>query len=480
MVSSFGLLIGGAEVPSLSGATFDSLDPSSGEVVATCAQAGRDDVDAAVAAAGAAWPDWAQRSAADRGSVLQAVSTAILANAEDLSRLEARDCGKVMSQARHDVHLAARYFSFFGGVVSALHGEQLPLGADVLNVVTREPHGVCAQINAWNFPLNMAARSLAPALAAGNTVVVKTAELAPATTAVLGRLLTEVGLPPGVVNVVHGTGSGAGAALSGHPDVDLITFTGSVATGRIVATSAAANVTPCVLELGGKSPTIVFDDADVGEVADRLAEGFVEANGQSCDLPSLALVQSAVHDEFVERLVTRLQKVSVGPPLADADVGPLISERQRARVESYVDGALRDGARAAFGPGRPTDPALARGWYVNPTVLVDVRPEMAIAREEVFGPVLGVIPFRDEDDAIRLAGSSGYGLAAFVWSRDVGRGLRVARRVRAGQVYVNCFQSGDSVATPFGGFGASGYGREKGFEALRTYTRTKNLCVSMR
>ena len=240
-----------------------------------------------MASARRAWPAWAERSATERGDLLHALAAAVRENADELAALEARDCGKVLSQARDDVRLAARYLSFFGGVVAALHGEELPLGGDVLNVVSREPHGVCAQINAWNFPVNMAARSVAPALAAGNTVVVKTPELAPVSTALLGRLATEVGFPPGVLNVVHGSGTVAGAALSGHPDVDHVTFTGSVATGRKVATSAAANVTPCVLELGGKSPTLVFGDADVADVAERLAEGFLEANGQSCR-PSVA------------------------------------------------------------------------------------------------------------------------------------------------------------------------------------------------
>lgn len=480
MVSSFGLLIDGIEAPSRSGSMFESVDPSTGEVVATLAAATPSDVDAAVTAASAAGRQWAEASASERGELLLDLAAAVRENADDLATLEARDCGKVLSQARADVGLAARYLAFFGGVAAALHGEQLPLGADVLNVVSREPHGVCGQINAWNFPINMAARSIGPALAAGNTVVVKTPELAPVTTAVLGRLATQVGLPRGVLNVVHGSGPEVGAALSGHPGVDHLTFTGSVATGREVAASAAANVTPCVLELGGKSPTIVFADADVADVAERLADGFLEANGQSCDLPSLALVQADVHDELVDRLVTKLQKVRVGPALEDGDLGPLISRRQRERVEGYVDGALRDGARAAFGGGRPQDPALADGWYVEPTVLVGVTPDMAVAREEVFGPVLSVLPFEDEDHAVQLTTHSGYGLAAFVWTRDGTRGLRVARRVRAGQVYVNCFSSGDSVMTPFGGFGSSGYGREKGFEALRTYTRTKNLCIAAR
>ncbi|MFI2666883.1 aldehyde dehydrogenase family protein [Micromonospora carbonacea] len=480
-MTTFGLLIDGTETAASAGERFASHDPATGEVVGWFARAREADVQAAVASARAAYEDvWRDVSATERGRLLQEVARRIRGQAEDLAVAEARDCGKVLTQARSDVAVAARYFEFFGSAATALHGEQIPVGPDVVDFTTREPHGVCAQINAWNFPLNMAARSLAAALAAGNTTVLKTPELAPYNTAVLGRIVTEAGLPPGVVNIVHGFGAEAGAALSSHPDVDLVTFTGSVGTGRAVAASAAANVTPCVLELGGKSPTVVFPDADLDEVADQLARGFVEANGQSCDLPSLAVVHADVHDEFVDRLVRRVEKFTVGPGVDDPDVGALISEQQRARVEAYVAGAVEQGVRVLTGGGRPGRTDLDSGWFVEPTVLVDVTPGMTVATEEIFGPVLSVVQFATEDEAVAIANGTAYGLAAFVWTRDLGRGMRMTRRIRAGQVYLNCFTSGDSPMIPFGGVKRSGYGREKGFEALRTYTQVKNICIFTR
>ncbi|MEV0809790.1 aldehyde dehydrogenase family protein [Micromonospora sp. NPDC050200] len=480
-MNTFGLLINGKEIEASAGAHFASYDPATGEVVGQFARARAADVMAAVSSARAAYEDvWRDVSATERGRLLQEVARRIRSQAERLAIDEARDCGKVLSQARNDVAVAVRYFEFFGSVATALHGEQIPVGPDVIDFTVREPYGVCAQINAWNFPLNMAARSLAAALAAGNTVVLKTPELAPYNTAVLGRIVTEAGLPPGVVNIVHGYGGEAGAALSGHPDVDLVTFTGSIETGRTVAASAAANITPCVLELGGKSPTVVFPDADLDEVAGRLARGFVEANGQSCDLPSLAVVHTDVHDEFVDRLVRRVEKFTVGPAGEDPDVGALISEAQRARVEGYLTAAVEQGARVVAGGGRPSRADLGSGWYVEPTVLVDVTPGMTVASEEIFGPVLCVVKFATEDEAVAIANGTAYGLAAFVWTRDLGRGVRLTRRIQAGQVYLNCFTSGDSVMIPFGGFKSSGYGREKGFEALRTYTQVKNICIFAR
>ena len=278
---------------------------------------------------------------------------------------------------------------------------------------------------------------------------------------------------------MHGLGDEAGAALSGHPGVDLLTFTGSVGTGRAVAAAAAATVTPCVLELGGKSPVVVFADADLDEAADGLARGFVEAAGQSCDLPSLAVVHADVHDAFVRRVVERAAAFTIGPGTGDPDVGPLISAAQRDRVERYVAEATAEGALIATGGGRPRTRETAAGWFVEPTVLTGVDPAMPVAREEVFGPVLAVVPFSTEREAVTIANASGYGLSGFVWTRDTGRGLRMTRDIRAGQVHLNCFGPGDPVMTPFGGFGLSGFGREKGFEALRTYTQTKNICLAV-
>ena len=478
-MNTYGLLINGQEVDAKDGQSFLSYDPATGKAIAAFARGTAHDVNAAVLAARAAYDNtWRHVSPFERGRLLQLVAARIREQADDLAANETRDCGKVLTQARSDVAVAARYFEFYGSVASALRGEQIPLGPEVVDFTVREPHGVCGQINTWNFPLNMAARSLAAALAAGNTAVLKTPELAPLTSALLGRIITEAGLPAGVVNVVHGFGDEAGAALVGHPDVDFVTFTGSVETGRKVAANAASNITPCVMELGGKSPTVVFADADVDEVADQLARAFIEANGQSCDLPSLAVVHVDVLDEFVERLVTNVEKFTVGPGREDPDLGPLISETQRDRVERYIASATDHGATVAFGGSRPKGSAVSEGWYIEPTVLTNVTSKMSVATDEIFGPVLSIVPFGTDEEAVRIANGTDYGLAAFVWTRDLGRGVRMTRQIHAGQVYVNCFSSGDSVMTPFGGFKMSGYGREKGFEALRTYSQVKNICIS--
>lgn len=480
-MKTFGLLINGSETEAVEGGRFRSHDPATGDVLGEFARAGAADTDRAVAAARRAYETtWRHTTATERGRLLLDVAGRLRADLEHLAIAETRDCGKPLAQARTDVEIAARYFEFFGGAAPALHGEQVPVGPGVFDFTVREPYGVCGQINAWNFPLNMASRSLAAALAAGNTAVLKTPELAPYTTALLGEILMQAGVPAGVVNLLHGFGAEAGAALSRHPDLDLLTFTGSVRTGRTVAAAAAGAVTPCVLELGGKSPVLVFPDADIDQAADALAYGFVEASGQSCDLPSLAVVHADVHDEFVQRLVSRVAKFTVGPGMADPDVGALISREQRERVEGHIAGAVRHGAKIAIGGGRPSTPETTGGWFVEPTVLTGIGPDAAVAREEIFGPVLTVVTFTTEQEAVAIANGTGYGLAGFVWTRDAGRGLRMTREVRAGQVYLNCFGSGDPVMTPFGGFGLSGHGREKGFEALRTYTQTKNICLAAR
>lgn len=477
---AYGLIIDGREVESSSREKFDAEDPATGRAFATVALGREDDVNRAVAAARKAFTgEWSRTSATERGRLLQRAAARLLEIEEPLARLEAMDCGKPLDQARADVRTAARYLELFGNSASALHGSQIPVGPEVLDFTVREPFGISAQINSWNFPINMAARSMGAALAAGNTVVIKTPELAATSTTVLGRVLHEVGLPGGVVNIVHGYGADVGAALSSHPDVDLITFTGSVPTGRSVAANAARNLIPCVLELGGKSPVVIFDDADIERAARHLAIGFTEANGQSCDLPSLVLVQESRKDDFLRELAGHVDRLSIGPGLENPDVSALISRQQRDRVAKFVDNARLAGATVVRGGSVPSGPDIEDGWFYEPTILSDVQPHMAVAREEIFGPVVSVMTFEDETEAITLANASEYGLSSYIWTRDTGRALRMSLAIRAGQVYVNCFSSGDSPMLPFGGFKKSGYGREKGVEALKTYTQTKNICLSL-
>ncbi|MFG2785020.1 aldehyde dehydrogenase family protein [Streptomyces prunicolor] len=471
------LLLDGKQVPAADGRTFTVLDPSNGTALAQVALAGAADVDQAVAAARAAFtaPEWARMRAADRGRLLNRIAQAIRAEAEQLAHLESRDVGKPLGQAKADVEAAARYFEFYAGVADKLGGSTIPLGPGLLDYTVREPIGVSGQIIPFNYPLQNTARGSAPALAAGCTVVLKPSPEAPLTPLEIGRIALECGLPPGVLNVLPGDGE-TGAALAGHPDIDQVTFTGSVPTGIKVAQAAAANVVPSVVELGGKSPVIVFADADFDLALGAVAGSAFGNAGQTCSAGTRILLQRGA-EEFLDKLVAHAASLKLGPGLTDPDIGPLVAARQRDRVQGYLDLARQEGADVRTGGGAPTDPALADGYYIEPTVLTGLTNQARCAREEIFGPVVTVIDFDDPEEALAIANDTPYGLASYVWTRDLDKALRMAEGIRAGQVYVNATGVGTGIELPFGGYKHSGWGREKGLEALASYTQTKNVCI---
>ena len=468
-------LIGGEWVPVRSGATLALGNPSDGTALAEIARGGAEDVDAAVAAARAALDgEWGRTPAAERGRLLAALGRLVAERAEALARLEAADVGKPLSQARADAAALARYCEFYAGAADKLHGQTLPYLDGYTVYTLREPHGVTGHIVPWNYPMQIVGRSVGAALAAGNACVLKPAEEACLTALAFGELARRAGFPDGAVNVVPGLGAEAGAALAAHPGVHHVSFTGSVATGEAVQAAAAANVVPVTLELGGKSAQLVFDDADLDAALPYLVKGAIQNAGQTCSAGSRVLVQRGVCDRLVERLAARYEALRVGPALDDLDVGPLISARQKDVVEGYLE-AGED--LPTLARGRLADGAPPGGHWVLPTLLGDVPPEHRLAREEIFGPVQVVIPFDDEAEAVRIANSTDYGLVASAWTADGARQFRLAKALRAGQVFVNNYGAGGGVELPFGGVGKSGHGREKGFEALYGFSRTKTVAV---
>ena len=476
------MVIGGQSVDAADGQTFEVLDPATGQVMASAPLGGKEDVDRAVVAAQRAFDDpkgWSSWSASKRGRTLAKFSALVKSNLEDLARLESRNVGKPIGGARGEALGASLVFEYYAGAANKIFGETIPVSRPGLDFTLREPIGVVGLIVPWNFPMLMASWKLGPALAAGNTCILKPASWTPLSAIRLGELALEAGFPAGVVNVVTGPGGTAGAAIAGHPGIGKVAFTGETTTGQEIMRLAANNVKKVSLELGGKSPNIVFADADLEKFARESPYAVFDNCGQDCCARTRIFVERSVHDQVVELFLEATRRVVVGDPAQDAtEVGPLVHPRQRDRVLDYIGIGQEEGAELLIGGSAPDDPALADGMYVLPTVFAGVSNDMRIAREEIFGPVVTIIPFDTEEEAVRLANATPYGLSGSIWSRDIGRALRTARGLQAGVLSVN---SNSSVHTeaPFGGYKMSGIGRELGMHAVELYTETKNVFVDL-
>jgi aldehyde dehydrogenase (NAD+) len=464
-------------VSAMAGGTLPVIDPSDGKLFGEIARSGEADIDDAVHAARSAREgEWGKMAPAQRSRLLLRFSLALQENQEILAHIESRDTGKPMKQARADAAAVARYIEFYAGAVDKLHGATIPYPSDYTVLTVREPHGVTGHIIPWNYPLQIFGRSVGAALAAGNACVVKPAEDACVSLLKVAEIALEVGLPAGALNICTGLGSEAGAALSAHPGVDHISFTGSPPTGKQVAMAAAAHFAPVTLELGGKSPQILFSDADIDAALPVLLNAIVQNAGQTCSAGSRLLVQRAIYSDVVTRLSELFEATRTGPAGEDPDCGPLISARQLERVRKFLGEADTAGITVAA-RGALDSRAPSGGFYQPPVLLRDVPVSHRLAQEEIFGPVLVAIPFETEADALRIANSTPFGLVAGIWTQDGGRQLRMARKIRSGQVFVNNYGAGGGVELPFGGTGQSGYGREKGFEALYGFTTVKTIAI---
>lgn len=473
---AFMQIVDGSRVDALSGERIDVLSPSDGKVFASIPASGAADVDRAVKAARRAFDEgpWTKMPAFERGRCLTRLFHLVEKHGTELAALESRDTGKPVRQGRADVTATMRYYEFYGGAGDKIHGDTIPFLEGYTALTLREPHGVVAGIIPWNYPLQILARVAGAALAMGNTLVVKPAEDASLSAIRIAELALEAGVPDGVFNVITGYGREAGAALSAHPAVDYVTFTGSPLTGTAIQQAAAANNRGVTMELGGKSPQIVFADGDIEAALPVLVNAIIQNGGQTCSAGSRVLIEKSVYEQVAKGLADRFSKLTAGPHDADLDLGALINARQKERVAGFV-AAAEEAGMPVLARGQVDANAPEGGYYHAPVLFGSVDPESTLAREEVFGPVLSLFAFEGEEEAVRLANSTDFGLVAGVWTKDGARQHRVAKRVRAGQVFVNGYGAGGGIELPFGGFKRSGHGREKGFEALYDMSATKTI-----
>ena len=482
-ISTMKMMIGGQSVDAADGQTFEIVNPATGAVIATAPLGGKTDVNLAVAAAQKAFEDpkgWANWAASKRGRTLAKFAAVIKDHSEELAWLETRNVGKPIGSSRGEIIGASLVFDYYAGAANKVSGQTIPVSKPGLDLTLREPIGVVGLIVPWNFPLLMASWKLGPALAAGNTCILKPASLSPMTALRVAELALEAGIPAGVLNVVTGPGGSAGAAIAGHPGIGKVAFTGETTTGQEIMRLASNNVKKISLELGGKSPNVIYADANLERFASESPYSVFDNCGQDCCARSRILVERSVHEQVVELFTAATRKIKVGNPEDEAtEVGTLVSFKQRDRVRDYIEIGLSEGANLVIGGQAPDDVKLADGAYLMPAVFDGVNNDMRIAREEIFGPVVSVIPFDTEEEAIRLANATPYGLSGSVWSRDIGKALRTAKGIQAGVLSIN---SNSSVHTeaPFGGYKMSGIGRELGMSAIELYTETKNIFIDIR
>jgi len=473
--------IDGKWVRAKSAATREIRDPANGELVATVAESSKEDTIMAIAAARRAFDGgpWRKMSALDRGKFLFKIGDAIRKEGKRLAELEVRNCGKPLAEAEYDVADAANCFEFYGGLATKIHGETMSVPANSMSFVLREPVGVCGQIIPWNYPLLMSAWKLAPALAAGNTCILKPSELTPLTALELGKLILSVELPPGVVNIITGPGVGAGEELASNMSVDKVAFTGGTVTGRKIMQAATGNLKKVTLELGGKNPNIIFADADFEAAVDGALFGAFANQGEVCSAGSRLLVEESIHKRLVEAMLKKIPRIKLGHGLRPGiKMGPLVSASHREKVEGYIKIGIAEGATLVCGGKRPVGPEFEKGHFLEPTIFDNVKPTMRVAREEIFGPVLSVIPFKTEEEAIQIANDSEYGLAAGVWTTSMTRGVRVIKELRAGITWINTYHPTFNEM-PWGGYKQSGTGRELGLYGIEGYLETKQVNINL-